>query len=225
MTNRVVEIFEDEKLVQKIQRQLPYLFQLAELESSRAGKVGMEVGTIREKVLIALLIYRFGAENVETDIPITEPEVDVKLFGEPINIKTITGLGGVKIIWTVDSEKAIEFRKTYAPKCDMLLALIRWKNNGGLYYISFNVQKKVFEELGRNGYLNLPKPGTNPRGVELSKEALVKLLKNKGTKVIHVSWVKQPIKFNAYERWVDLWRQDITPRRSQQSLSDVPKNP
>ncbi len=49
MSNRLIEIFEDEKLVKKIKNKLPYLFQLAELESSRAGKVGMEVGSFREK--------------------------------------------------------------------------------------------------------------------------------------------------------------------------------
>ncbi|MBM3119525.1 MAG: hypothetical protein FJ006_08270 [Chloroflexi bacterium] len=41
MSSRLIEIFEDEKLVEKVKRRLPYLFQLAELESSRAGKIGM----------------------------------------------------------------------------------------------------------------------------------------------------------------------------------------
>lgn len=96
MASRLVEIFEDEKLIRKIKERLPYLFQIAEVESSRARKVGMEVGSMRERILIALLIYKFGEENVETEIPITEPEVDVKLFGYPVSIKTITGTGGVK---------------------------------------------------------------------------------------------------------------------------------
>ncbi len=46
MPRRLAEIFEDEKLVEKIKRRLPYLFQLTELESSRAGKPVMEVGEI-----------------------------------------------------------------------------------------------------------------------------------------------------------------------------------
>ena len=99
MPSRLIDIFEDQKLVAKIKKRLLYLFQLAELESSMAGKTGMEVGSLRERVIIALLIYKFGQANVETNIPITEPEVDVKLFGEPISIKTITGkaLGGVNL--------------------------------------------------------------------------------------------------------------------------------
>lgn len=48
MSSRLVEIFEDTELVEKIKRRLPYFFQLAELESSRAGKIGMEVSSTRE---------------------------------------------------------------------------------------------------------------------------------------------------------------------------------
>lgn|GEM_PF-3344634 len=49
MLNKLTEIFNDEKLVNKIKVRLPYLFQLAELESSRAGKIGMEVGSLLVK--------------------------------------------------------------------------------------------------------------------------------------------------------------------------------
>ena len=59
MLSRLVKIFEDRKLVEKIEKRLPYLFQLAELESSRAGKIGMEVGSLRERIVVALLIYKF----------------------------------------------------------------------------------------------------------------------------------------------------------------------
>ena len=100
MSNHLMKIFRDEKLVEKIKRRLPYMFQLAEIESSRAGKTGMEVGSVRERIIVALLIYKFGEANVETEIPITEPEVDAKLFSETVSIKTITGknFGGVKLI-------------------------------------------------------------------------------------------------------------------------------
>lgn len=83
MPSRLAEIFEERKLTEKIKRRLPYLFQLAELESSKAGKIGMEVGSLREKIIVALLIYKFGEENVEIEIPITEPQVDVRIFHDP----------------------------------------------------------------------------------------------------------------------------------------------
>jgi hypothetical protein len=113
--NKLQEIFEDSILIAKIKNRLPSLFQLAEQESARAGKIGMEVGSVREKIIIALLIYKFGIENVNTHIPITEKEVDVKLFNKPISIKTITGksLSGIKMIWTVDALSAQEFLSNY----------------------------------------------------------------------------------------------------------------
>mgnify|MGYP001772854287 CR=1 FL=1 len=50
MPSKLIELFEDEKLLEKIKRKMPYLFQLAELESSRAGKTGMEIGSLRERI-------------------------------------------------------------------------------------------------------------------------------------------------------------------------------
>ncbi len=210
MSSRLIELFNDEIIVEKIKKRLPYLFQLAELESSRAGKTGMEVGSVREKIIVALLIYKFGEANIETEIPITEPEVDAKLFGEPISIKTITGksFGGVKLIWTVDAQKAKEFRENYIPHCDILLVQINWNDRGGFYYIPLEVQKKLFNKIGKENYIKLPKPGTNPRGVEITKDALLSLTRDTGTKSIEIEWRRTEINFNPYKRWVDLWRED-----------------
>lgn len=210
MPNRLIEIFEDKKLTERIQKRLPLLFQLAEFESSRAGKIGMEVGSVRERVIVALLIYKFGEANVESEIPITEAEVDVRLFGEPISIKTITGnsLGGVKLIWTVDAEKSRQFSEEYVPHCDILLVQINWEQQGGFYYIPVKVQRKLFDRIGRKKYIKLPKAGTNPRGIEITKEALTGLVEDNDTKVIKINWQRKDIKFNPYSRWVDLWRGD-----------------
>lgn len=162
-------LFSDEKIVLKVQNKLPELFQIAELESQRAGKTGMEVGSIRERIIVSLLIYKFGEENVETEIPITEPEVDVKLFGNPISIKTKSGNGftGVKLIWTVDSENALEFQNTYKPSYDMIFVRIIWGNVGGLFYFPKKLQEEVFNLLGKEKYIKLPSRGKNPRGIEI----------------------------------------------------------
>jgi len=210
MAGRLVKIFEDRKLVEKIEKRLPYLFQLAELESSRAGKIGMEVGSLRERIIVALLIYKFGGDSVETEIPITEPEVDAELFGQPVSVKTLTGKGfsGVKLIWTVDAQKAKEFQETYSPHCDILLVQINWNNKGGFYYIPLETQKRLFDKIGKEKYIRLPKPGTNPRGVEITKEALEALVKDRESKVIEIYWQKAKIDYNPYKRWVDYWEED-----------------
>jgi len=211
MVSRLSEIFEDKKLIEKIKKRLPYLFQIAALESSRAGKIRMDVGIPREKILIALLIYKFGEGYVETEIPPTEPEIDVKLFGYPVSVKTITGMGGVKIAWTVDPQKAREFRETYTPKCDTLLVNIEWGGIGNLFYIPLEVQQSVFRSLGRERYLKLPKEGTNPRGVEISKEALLSLVRASNTKSIEIEWQRSAIEYKPYQRWLDYWKKEKLP--------------
>jgi len=210
MNNKILELFSEPETLTKIQTKLPKLFQIAELESQRAGKVGMEVGSMRERIIVSLLIYKFGKENVETEIPITEPEVDVKLFGDRISIKTKSGSGytGVKLIWTVDIKNALEFQNNYTPSCDMIYIQINWGSRGGVFYFPVNVQLEVFNILGGKNYIKLPSSGTNPRGVELSSVAMRKLLDHNHTYKIDIDWKKEEIKFNAFKRWIDLWAQE-----------------
>lgn len=163
-----------------------------------------------KELSLLCLSNKFGEANVETDIPITEPEVDVKLFGEPVSIKTITGKGfsGVKLIWTVDVQKAMEFKENYYPRCDILLVRINWGNVGGFYYIPLKAQRKVFDSMSRDKYIILPKSGTNPRGVEISKEALTSLVKDESSKVIEINWQRAEIDYNPYKIWLDYWKED-----------------
>src|SRR3989344_8369241 len=163
--SEIKDIFADSELVLRIKDKLPKLFHIAELESARAGKIGMEVGTLRERVIVALLIYKFGLTSVDPNLPITESVADVKLNGKKISIKTLTGDGGVKAVWTVDAESAKRFIDGYTPLCDIILVKINWgSTEGGFYLIPLRVQQESFKQLGREDYLKMPKPGTNPRG-------------------------------------------------------------
>ena len=87
------KLFDDNLIIRRVKNKLPHLFQLAELESSRNGKVGMEIGSARERILIALLMHQFGKDVVDPNIPITAPETDVYVDGEPLSIKTVTTKG------------------------------------------------------------------------------------------------------------------------------------
>ena len=205
------KLFNDEEFAKKIQRLLPELFEIAEIESSRAGRIGMEVGNLRERILVSMLIHKFGIENVDTEIPTTEPEVDVKVSGRPLSIKTITNkyLTGVKLKWTVDTSKSKEFLTLYKPTCDLLVARIQWDSTGGLHFIPQNVQESYFEEYGKDNYLKLPKPGTNPRGIEISRIALESLANDKESRTIEINWNKRNIDYDPYKRWLDYWSEGI----------------
>src|SRR3989344_7730653 len=202
------DLFTDNIVISEIQAKLPKLFRIAEIESSRAGKIGMEVGSLREKVIGGLLIYKFGEDNINTNIPITEPETDIVVGGKNLSIKTITGNGGVKAVWTVDAESSTRFIQNYEQKCDILLIQIWWnENKDSFFFIPVEVQKELFRKLGKDKYLKMPKAGTNPRGVEFRKEAIEMLLSNQKTLRIKVNWTKKDIEYNVYKRWIDLWRE------------------
>ncbi len=112
------------------------------------------------------------------------------------------------MIWGVDAQKAKEFRENYYPDCDILLLQINWNDVGGFYFIPLKVQKRLFDKMGRQNYIKLPKAGTNPRGVEITKEALSRLIGDYETKNISINWQRTKIEFNPYKRWIDLWRED-----------------
>ena len=130
--------------------------------------------------------------------------------GEPLSIKTITnsGFGGVKLIWTVDAQKAREFRKTYYPHYDILLIQINWSGVGGFYYIPLEAQQALFDRIGNERYIKLPKQGTNPRGVEITKEALSQLARDEMSNAIRIHWQKAEVAHDPYRRWVDYWSED-----------------
>jgi hypothetical protein len=211
MSKKIDELFEEEKLIKKIKEKLPYLFQLAEIDNSRDGKLGMEIGSARERIVIALIIYKFGEENTKTNVAITKSETDVIVFDEPISIKTVTNkkVVGVKLIWTVDAQKAIEFINNYSPECDILLVHINWGGRGAMYLLSKEAQKEVLKQHGKEFYFKLPKAGTNPRGVEISNKAINKLVEHPTTKKIEIDWNRdESIQYNSYDRWVDEWEKN-----------------
>jgi hypothetical protein len=132
------------------------------------------------------------------------------VYGQPVSIKTITGsrIGGVKLIWTVDRDQAIRFSEEYVPTCDMLLAHINWGSDGALYLFSRELQSQLLDRLGREAYMKLPKPGTNPRGVEISTNAIRILASHPQSLSIPLQWEKKEILFDPYQRWLELWEQD-----------------
>lgn len=208
------KIFDDKLIVKRVKNKLPKLFQLAELESSRDGKIGMEIGSVRERILIALLMYKFGIDIVNSHLKITEPEIDIIVNGEPLSIKTMSTKTqkfpvGIKLIWTVDAKKALDFKNNYCPKYDILLAQIVWGGIGRLILFSAASQNKVLEQIGRDNYIKLPKAGTNPRGVEITATALNLLLNCDDTRIIEIPFIRTKIDYReVYTKWLDAWNED-----------------
>jgi len=67
---------------------------------------------------------------------------------------------------------------------------------------------ETLQQIGRERYIKLPKAGTNPRGVEISSEALIILANHPQSMKIPVQWTRKVMDFNPYERWLKLWERD-----------------
>ncbi len=103
----------------------------------------------------------------------------------------------------------MNFINNYKPKCHILLIQINWGfKRGGFALIPIEVQEKVFAKLGKEKYLKLPKAGTNPRGVEFTKEAMENMLSDKETLKIDIDWKKELFDYDTYKKWVEYWRED-----------------
>ncbi len=177
----------------------------------------MEAGTLREKVLIALLMFKYGKEKVQIDISVTEPEADALVDGHCVSIKTVTlgsptSIPTFKVSWTVDASSARHFAENYEPTCDILLATICKSCQGGLYVIPKEAQQEVLSKKGKSGYLSLPKPGTNPRGVELTREAVKNLLDHEKTQRLPIEWMinktREELREQSLLQWIELWQQE-----------------
>ena len=51
MSKQIFSIFEQKEIAEKIKEKIPYLFQLAEIDNSRDGKLRMEIGSARDKTV------------------------------------------------------------------------------------------------------------------------------------------------------------------------------
>ena len=188
---------------------MPTLFNMVELENRRGNKLGMEVGTARERVLIALFMYVYGSKSVEFP-PSNSPELDVLVNKQPLSIKTKSskGLTGVKLVWTVDWNKIDAFLRTYVPSSHLLYINIIWGKTGSFFLIPKHVQRTVLERLTIINYAKVPPRGTNPRGVELSKTAMHLLQTHQDTQSLTIDWKRDKsllVERALYDRWIGLW--------------------
>lgn len=181
----------------------------------------METGTLREQILIALFIHKFGRENIKLG-GITE-EHDVEVFGYPISIKTAKSSSGVpplKVWWGSDNAKAAEFKSRYHPSSILMIAVIKWGRFGELALVPQEVQENLFEKIGPENYLRV-QVGTNNRGIEIPRGVVAQLLNNPLTKKISIYWQEpslEEVEWIPYLQWLDYWERAEDPQYPFQGL-------
>ena len=120
-------------------------------------------------------------------------------------IDRVTAISGAM---TVDAEQALKFSQTYIPSCDTILVQLNWGGLGGIFYFPCQIQIETLKGVGRERYIKLPEAGTNPRGVEITGEAINILANHPQVLKIPVEWNTEAMEYNPYGRWLELWERD-----------------
>lgn len=186
------------KRAEDIRRKLPPAFEIAEHSFN-----GPEVGVAREHILVAMFMAFVGEDNVQPAQRSVSPDVDCWIGGSPLSIKTVSGVGGVRIKWTANAAKAFEFIRGYQPSSDLLVVRIVWGGEGYICYIPLEVQQDVFRQFHEQ-YLDY-RPLTNTRGVNLSQAAYERIRDDHRSLRLRIHWARTGAAESPYQRWIAYW--------------------
>ena len=104
------------------------MYQSSQIECSRSAGLTPEVGSSRERDVIASL-HNDKELCVEYNIS-NRNEEDVIVNGKKISIKhsssKYNSCSGMKIVWTVDKTERIKFVKKFVFNCDLLIIYVRF---------------------------------------------------------------------------------------------------
>ena len=155
MIPQLITLFRNEDAVRLLQENLPRAFEVADAESRRVQQrrggqtyesVGQEVGVTRERILISYLRHTLG--DIHIELPRANmPMRDVLVFGESLEIKTVTGKGAVKAKWTADNASAQNDISAFEFTADLLLVRIWW---GRIEAAFFTFHKKRYKIWPQN---------------------------------------------------------------------------
>ena len=110
--------FDELDFIEAVQNQIPDLLSRADLEAKKYGKIGLNAGTFRKKAIIDFLIKQFDTEKIQFP---DSPDIDLIIDKLPVKIRTITGKSGIKIKWTIDRNRVMDYIMDYEPICGILL--------------------------------------------------------------------------------------------------------
>jgi hypothetical protein len=154
------------------------LYQASHLECSRSRGLTPEVGSSRERDLIASFCnnksldvnYNISNEN-EEDVIIDNKKISIKHSSN----KTVNQRG-IKIIWTVDSNKREHFINNHTFTCDMLIVYVRFEEELDQGELEIVYLPAELLEKHRSDKMFKCLEG-NSRGIEFQKDAFNTVVK------------------------------------------------
>ena len=161
------------------------LYQSSQTECSRSSGLTPEVGSSRERDLVASLASN-PLLDVKYDIS-NEREEDVIVDNNNISIKHSSNKNnsqsGIKIIWTVDIDKRNDFLKHFVFNCDLIIVYVRFDKtleNGHFEIIYISRDELILQQTNSN---TSKEPvfkclEGNSRGIVFEKKFFEKIISN-----------------------------------------------
>lgn len=227
-SDRIMDLFSSDDFKEYMQKFWPKFVAIANAMSTHNGRIGQEVGKLRERALIYLL-YRFLGEDIDecpiddSDVGVHEKEKDVSIFDRDVSIKTLTGKNGkyspLKLSWVDDQDKAKEFIDNFKPTCDLLVACIDWGNVANIYYIDCETQTTVLDSLPSDKRLVLAKGYT--KGTRLHSQAWLEMLQHENTLKLPINWPIENKNDNMIDQFWDLQYLKIDKENYDEEMSSL----
>ena len=204
MNSCLLTLFENERSISKLARGLPLAFEMAGIELPSGNPA---VGVLREHAIVGYFQDCLGIDKVKVPKSGVKRGYDVEICGKALSIKTVTGNGEIKVVWTSDNQKVDEEILSYKVDSDMFLVRIFWDEDvPSVFYIPQETQAEVINNIGRQKYL-ASRRATNNRGIIISNPAIKELQKHSKTKIISINWKKSGLSYTPYDRWIDFWKE------------------
>jgi len=172
------------------QKGLLQLYADSQKENTRNCKLGMEVGISRERDLVSVLKY-FLPDKINSDVDNALPE-DFLLNSLKISVKHKQGAIGsaFKVSWTCADNAVkstinsmINASDNYYPHL-LVVYIKNIEQKITIICITAEENKNIIKSLKENAFKTIKNPKGNTRGIEYSKEAMNKLIKNKYFEVV-----------------------------------------
>lgn len=161
-----------------VQTELIYLYQKSQSECTKHNKLSMEVGTSREKDIIAVLRYHMK-QKVVYNVGVHAPE-DITICEQKFSIKhssSKVGKGSIKWKWTSDAYQARQFKEQVMTSfTDIYYSnmLLVYMDVRAMIVTLIGIDKQTIisgiQNLMDDAFVN--RAGTNNRGVEFSPRML-----------------------------------------------------
>ena len=174
------KLFEENNIIKLLK-----MYQCSQMEHQRNNRLTADVGTSREKDLVAYMKYILS-EKVNYKID-NEKEEDVILNERKISIKHSSvktcSNASIKLQWTENKERQNKFIETFKFTCDLMIVYVRFKeiSNGEIevMYCTVEILNELLNNFKENGEnIFKMRENSNGRGIEFNRNFFQAMIKH-----------------------------------------------